>query len=148
MADIGTIATAATITAGLFTNLTYDLVKNGGAMMLPTLRQKLKGWVFKDETAEQLVELSEMLPPEARTSQAAFQAFIESKNVWQQQLKEIRQESTEYRGSNHVEGNARDVYSANEGDMIIRHNHYYGGSSQSEQHQAANKTGSPTVKKS
>ena len=144
----------ATISAGLFTNLTYDLIKNGGAMMLPTLRQKLKGWVFKDETAEQLVELSEMIPKEARASQEAFQAFIESKGVWQSQLKEIRQESTEYHGSNHVEGNARDVYSANEGGITINKTYNYGGSpqnednSQREQHQTANKTGAHTAKKS
>ena len=137
----------ATISAGLFTNLTYDLIKNGGAMMLPTLRQKLKGWVFKDETAEQLVELSEMIPKEARASQEAFQAFIESKNVWQSQLKEIRQEKNEYHQSIDNSGNIGQQLNTQSGDVKLIINNQY-ASGQSEQHQTANKTGAHTAKKS
>lgn len=115
--------------------------------MLPTLRQKLKGWVFKDETAEQLVELSEMIPEEARASQEAFQAFIESKSLWQSQLKEIRQEKNEYHQSIDNSGNIGQQVNTQSGTVNLTINNQY-ASEQSEQHQAANKTGSPTVKKS
>ena len=109
--------------AGLFTNLFYDLLKNGGAMTVPHLREKLKDWVFKDETANHIVELSSSVPADKLVDAKAFEDYIQASGLWQSQLKEITQSSTEYHGSNHVEGSARDLYSTKEGNIEIHHHH-------------------------
>lgn len=92
------------ISTGLFTSVAYDLLKNGGAMTVPHLRNKLKDWVFSDETANHIVELSSNVPANKRVDANALEDYIQSSGLWQSQLSEIKQKNIQNKQEVNVKG--------------------------------------------
>lgn len=94
----------AMLSAGVFVNLTYDLLKTGGTIMVPHLREKLKGWVFSEETATNLSELTGNIPEEIRADKAALTKFILSSGLWNKVLADVKQENIQNKQETNVKG--------------------------------------------
>lgn len=112
------------ISAGLFTSVVYDLLKTGGAITVPHLRNKLKDWVFSDETANHIVELSSNVPANKLVDANALEDYIQSSGLWQSQLKEITQTKNEYHQTTHNDGEIGQQNN-NQGGTTNVNNHYY-----------------------
>lgn len=116
---------AVSISAGMFANFAYDLFKNGGAMTLPFLREKLRDWAFSDETANHIVELSSTLPADKLIDAKAFEEHIQASGLWQSYLKEITQPKTEYNQTTNNSGEIGQQH-VNQGGTNYVTNNYYG----------------------
>ncbi|UAA38413.1 hypothetical protein KIH87_17295 [Paraneptunicella aestuarii] len=100
----------AVLSAGVFINLTYDVLKNGGAIMVPHLREKLKGWIFSDETATSLSELTGNIPQEVRADTTALTEYIQSSSLWNKVLADVKQENTQNKQETNIEGDLHNQF--------------------------------------